>query len=348
MYQALAERDASYEGVFIFAVRTTGVFCRPGCASRVPKPENVAYFCSAALAERAGYRACKRCRPLETKGRVPKWLHALHSQMMASPGTRLSDDDLKVQGLSPERVRRWYTQHFGMSFQRWQRERRLAHAKTGLEQGGRVVDVAAETGFESLSGFAEAFEQLAGKSPKAGAFDKLLRVKQILSPLGPLVAAADDDGLCLLEFADRETLAAQLSRLQRVLKARFVAGEHPVLAKTEEQLAQYFAAERQSFELPLQYAGTEFQVQVWEALRNIAYAETRFYQEQAELLGNPKAVRAVARANGQNALAIVVPCHRVVGKDGKLTGYAGGVWRKQRLLDLEQGRGQIDLALGEK
>ena len=159
----------------------------------------------------------------------------------------------------------------------------------------------------------------------------------IESPLGPLIAGADDRGICLLEFSDRRMLEAQLAAVARRLRRSLVPGAHPLLDRLRTQLGEYFAGSRTAFDLPLNAPGTPFQERVWSALLAIPFGELRSYEQIAVAIGAPTAVRAVGRANGMNRIAIVIPCHRVVGKDGTPTGYGGGIWRKQRLLDLERG-----------
>jgi len=162
-------------------------------------------------------------------------------------------------------------------------------------------------------------------------------VTRILTPLGPMLAGATDEGICLLEFIDRRMMETQLKRINGYLNAQCVPGEHPHLDTLSTQLTEYFEKKREDFDLPLTYPGTDFQKSVWEILRTIPYGTTWSYQQEAEKLGNPKAVRAVAKANGDNRIAIIIPCHRVIGKDGKLAGYGGGLWRKRWLLDHEMG-----------
>jgi len=152
-----------------------------------------------------------------------------------------------------------------------------------------------------------------------------------------MLAGATAQGICLLEFVDRRMLETQVERLNKALQAEFVPGFNPHLDSLNIQLAEYFRGERREFELPLVLSGSAFQRQVWEGLQTIPYGSTRSYKEQAALIGRPEAVRAVARANGDNRIAILIPCHRVIGSDGSLTGYGGGLWRKQYLLDLEAG-----------
>jgi AraC family transcriptional regulator of adaptative response/methylated-DNA-[protein]-cysteine methyltransferase len=341
MYQALVHRDATFEGVFVVGVRTTGIFCRPTCSARKPRPDNVEFFGRARDALFAGYRPCRRCRPLEPAGQAPPWLRGLTEALEADPDRRWRDQDLREHGLDPARVRRWFHAHHGMTFHAYQRARRLGRALGRLTLGDEIVSTAYETGYESLSGFSDALRRLTGESPGRARGSMVVHLSRIVTPLGPMVAGASVSALCLLEFADRRMLETQLRRLRTRLDAVLVPGETPITRRIAEELDAYFRGKLRRFRTPLQLAGTDFEQAVWEELRTIPYGQTRTYAEQAARIGRPSAVRAVARANGDNRLAIVVPCHRVVGSDGKLTGYGGGLWRKKRLLELEQG------ALGE-
>ncbi len=160
--------------------------------------------------------------------------------------------------------------------------------------------------------------------------------KIIQTPLGEMAACAVDQGICLLEFTDRKNVEKQFTSLSKALKAEIKEGEHSHFQQLEKELAEYFAGNRISFEVPLHTTGTEFQEKVWQLLREIPMGEIRTYKQQSEFLGNPKAIRAVGTANGINKIAILIPCHRVIGSNGELVGYAGGIWRKQKLLELEK------------
>lgn len=335
MLAAFLAGDAAYDGVFFTAVRTTGIFCRPSCSARKPLPKNVEFFAKSRDATFAGYRPCKRCKPLQLPGTTPDWLTDLLTQVDADPSRRWRDADLRAAGLSPERVRRWFLAHHGMTFHAYQRGRRLGRALDHLGQGGDLLAVGMKAGWESASGFATALKQLAGRSPGRSRDKTVLHVDRLASPLGPLIAGATDDGLCLLEFADRPMLERQLQTLQRRLSAVLVPGRHAHVDAVQSQLAEYLQGERQQFDVPLVTPGTEWQQQVWRALCEIPYGETTSYGALAKGLGRPTAPRAVARANGDNRLAILIPCHRVIAADGSLSGYGGGKWRKQRLLELE-------------
>nr|WP_245365171.1 methylated-DNA--[protein]-cysteine S-methyltransferase [Chryseobacterium jejuense] len=154
--------------------------------------------------------------------------------------------------------------------------------------------------------------------------------------LGTMVACADEHGICLLEFSDRKALPTELKNISKSFNANIVQGENPHFTKLEKELSEYFEGKRTEFTVPLSPVGTAFQKEVWVILQQIPYGRTRSYQEQADILGNSKSVRAVANANGLNKISILIPCHRVIGSNGHLTGYGGGIWRKQKLLELEK------------
>jgi AraC family transcriptional regulator of adaptative response/methylated-DNA-[protein]-cysteine methyltransferase len=200
---------------------------------------------------------------------------------------------------------------------------------------------------ESLSGFSEAFARHLGGPPGRGRPGECALAAWLRTPLGPIVAAATARGVCLLEFTDRRRLERQLAILGRRLRLAVVPGENDHLRRLREEVGEYFAQRRRAFEVPLHTTGTPFQERVWRELKRIPYGETRSYAEVAKAVASPRAVRAVGQANGMNRIAIVLPCHRVVTTDGKLGGYGGGLWRKRRLLALEQGQpidGLLDAA----
>jgi AraC family transcriptional regulator of adaptative response/methylated-DNA-[protein]-cysteine methyltransferase len=336
MLQAFLGRDADYDGVFVTGVSTTGIFCRPTCSAKKPRPENLSFFGSPKEALLSGYRPCKRCRPLEPSGTPPEWLRSLLDEIETDPGRRWSDRDVRSRGLSPERVRRWFQRNHGMTFHAYSRARRLGAALGRIKGGEGVARAAFDAGCDSLSGFQEAFRQYFGATPTSLEGSTIVRVDRIVTPLGPMLVGATDDALCLLEFTDRRMLPNQIQRIRARLGAVFVPDRNRVIERVQADVEAYFDGGLRRFDVRTVLNGTDFQLEVWQALREVPYGETRSYGELARTVGRPSAVRAVGRANGMNALAIVVPCHRVVGADGKLVGYGGGVWRKRRLLDLER------------
>ncbi len=336
MERAYRARDASYDGIFFLGVRTTGIFCRPSCPARSPRPENVEFFGTVAAALFAGYRPCLRCHPLEADGRPPEWVAGLLETIDGSPAKRLTDSDLRTAGVVPARARRNFRPHYGMTFQAYCRARRMGGALEQLRRGCDLDDVALDNGYDSHSGFRDAFVRTFGRPPGQGRAGDALLVTWMESPVGPLVAGANSEGVCLLEFSDRRMLDSQFATLRKRFACSIVPGENAHLQQLRSELAAYFVRTLRRFTVPLVYPGTPFQQRVWSELLRIPYGETRSYEALADACGCPGAQRAVGRANGTNRIAIVIPCHRVVNKDGQLGGYGGGLWRKQILLDLER------------
>lgn len=336
MYQASLDKNPDFEGVFWMGVKTTGIFCRPTCTARKPKPENVEFFTNTKDAILKGYRPCKVCKPLENPNETPQYIQQILDQLSADPSLKFKDYDLVKRGLEPATVRRWFMKHHGMTFHAFQRMFKLNSAFKKLNSGEKVTDAAFDSGYESLSGFSDSFKNVFGVSPKNSKDEKIVDLKRIETPLGTMIACANENGICMLEFSDRKALPTELTEISKHFNANIVQGENPHFRTLEKELDEYFLGKRMEFTVPLALVGTEFQKKVWEVLRKIPYGTTRNYQEQANILGNPKAVRAVANANGLNKISIIIPCHRVIGSDGKLTGYGGGIWRKQKLLELEK------------
>ena len=335
MRRAWQRRDAGYDGVFCFGVKTTGIFCRPSCPSR-PKRENLEFLPSSGAAVRAGYRPCKRCQPELANGQPPGWVVKLMARAAESPEERISARDLRTLGVPPERARRWFQKNHGMTFAAWCRGLRLSRAFTQIRSGEPVDGVILRHGFESHSGFGAAFARTFGKAPGKVRDADCLRVALLETPLGPMLAAAGNESLCQLEFADRRGLETSYDEMRRRFALPVVPGDNAVLRLLRAELREYFAGTRRDFSVPIAMRGTDFQQRVWRELQRIPFARTASYEDVAKKIGAPTAVRAVARANGTNRLYLLVPCHRVIAKDGTLSGYGGGVWRKRHLLDLER------------
>jgi len=335
MVDAFLKSDGSYDGVFYTAVRTTGIFCIPSCRARKPLPQNVEFFETAREALVSGYRPCMRCRPMESNNAAPEWLRPLLEAIEQDPQQRWRDAELQNLGLEPTRVRRHFQSKYGMTFQAYMRARRLAAAFTQIRAGAEIDDVVFDAGFESHSGFRDAFERVFGCPPGQAEGVGCVTIAWMETPIGPMVAGATETGVCLLEFSDRRMLETQLTRVRDWCGAAAVPGENQYTRELRAQVDAYFAGERRDFTLPLETRGTPFQEKVWAALRTIPYGETWSYADLAKQVGNPAAVRAVAKANGDNRISILIPCHRVIGSDGELTGYGGGLWRKRALLKRE-------------
>ena len=336
MYRALCERDSEYDGLFFVGVRTTGVFCRTVCPARKPKLENVDFYRTVNDALSAGFRPCKKCRPLEAAGSVPDWLRPLLAEFEKDIGRRWTDADIRQFAVEPVRVRRWFKQNHGMTFHGYMRSRRLSMAMGQIQVGKQTLGAALENGYESKSGFNAAFKKWSGVAPSQAGNGSPICVSRILTPLGPMVAAVVDECLCLLEFADRRMLETQFKRVSRIHRRTFANANHAIIEQTQNEMSEYFDGEREQFSVPLSIKGSDFQVSVWNQLMKIPYGSTTSYENIATRIKNPKAQRAVGRANGDNRIAIIVPCHRVIRSDGSISGYGGQVWRKKWLLEHEQ------------
>ncbi len=337
-YQALVEKDAAYDGAFFAGVKTTGIFCRTTCTARKPKRENVCFYDTIHEALSAGYRPCKICRPMESIDHVPPEIAALLREVQSDPQFRVTEEELRRRGFDPGTLRRWFLKRYGMTFQAFCRMNRINTAFGAIKDGGSVLDAALGSGYASASGFATAFDKIIGTPPGKAkkAAQNVLVYQWFDAPLGPMVAIASEEGLCLLEFGDRRMLESEFGDLQRRLSAVILPGSNRFTEAAVRQITEYFEGTRKAFDVPLHTPGTAFQQRVWAALREIPYGEIRSYGEIAAHIGEPKAMRAVGTANGLNRIAIMIPCHRVIGADGALTGYGGGLWRKDWLLKHEQ------------
>lgn len=344
MQRARLARDATYDGVFYVAVRTRMILCRPSCPARTPLEKNVTYFATAADAIREGYRACKRCRPMDCDGRPPAWVQELLTWSQGLGSTRVTDADLRRAGFDPVRARRYFKSQFGMTFLAFARARRMGDALGRLQRGGGILETAYHEGYESLSGFTHTFGRVFGTSPGGSRMLERIVVTTVESPVGPLQLGATDRGLCLLEFTDRRGLPREIETLTRRFRCPIAPGTNHHVNQVAGELRRYFTGELTRFETPLDLTGTPFQLQVWNELLKIPYGQTISYGQLADRMGRHGAQRAVGRANGDNRMAIIIPCHRVVQSDGKLRGYGGGLWRKQFLLDLEAASGKYGAA----
>jgi AraC family transcriptional regulator of adaptative response/methylated-DNA-[protein]-cysteine methyltransferase len=335
-YDAIGKKDTFYEGVFITAVKTTGIFCRPSCRARKPKPENVIFYDTAQEALQNGFRPCKVCRPIESLDVTPEYIKDIIKELHQDPYLRIKDQDLRERDIEPSQIRRWFKKHHNMTFHTYQRMLRINTAFNSINRGETITNSAFDSGYESLSGFNESFSSIFGASPKNSDNKSVLNIVRFTTPIGPMFACASSKGICLLEFTDRRMLETEFNDLRKRLDAVILPGENRYLDQVQTEMEEYFAGKRKSFSVPLHTPGTDFQNSVWKILKDIPYGETRSYKQQAIAIGNPKAVRAVASANGHNRVGIIIPCHRVIGSDGSLTGYGGGLHRKKWLLDFEK------------
>ena len=335
-YNAIGLKDPSYEGIFITAVKTTGIFCRPACRARKPKSENVIFYNTAQQALQNGYRPCKICKPMEKLDETPEYIKDVIKELHQDPYLRIKDMDLRQRNIEPSQIRRWFKKYHNMTFHTYQRMLRINTAFSGIKQGGSISSSAFDSGYESLSGFNESYRSVFGEPPSRS-FDKsVINIIRFTTPIGPMFVCASHQGICLLEFTDRRMLETEFKDLCKRLDAVILPGTSPYLDQAQAEIQEYFSGQRQKFTVPLHSPGTQFQQLVWKRLVDIPYGETRSYKQQAIALGNPKAIRAVGSANGRNRIGIIIPCHRVISSDGGLAGYGGGLYRKKWLLDFEK------------
>lgn len=336
-WQMVEERRPAADMLFVYAVRTTGIYCRPSCPSRRPRRGSVEFFATSELAERAGYRACKRCAP----GQAHPQAHML--TQACDYIERHLDDTVKLDmlgktvGLSAFHTQRLFRRYLGVSPRQYQQARRMERFRQNLLTNDSVTTAMYEAGFASSSRLYESAGEHLGMTPGAyrrGGKDVTIRFAITESPLGKMLVAATDLGLCAVAFGSLESeLEDHLASLfPESRQQRDEAG----LGATVKQILEQMTEHPVALELPLDVRATAFQRRVWEALRQIPRGETRTYAQIAQGIGQPTAVRAVARACASNPVAVVVPCHRVIGSDGSLTGYRWGVERKKKLLEMER------------
>jgi AraC family transcriptional regulator, regulatory protein of adaptative response / methylated-DNA-[protein]-cysteine methyltransferase len=337
-WQAVKRRDPAFDGKFFFAVRTTGVFCRPSCASRPAKRENVSFFSTVAEAEKAGFRACKRCRP-DKLGAPDPQIEAVKRACAeieaAEEAPKLAELAARA-GLSPYHFHRVFKAITGVTPKAYAAETRARRAADKLRTAETVTEAIYDAGYNSSSRFYESTSARLGMTPSAvkrGGEGARIRFAVGQASLGAVLVAATKKGVCAILLGDDpEILVRELQ--DRFPRAEFEGGD----AEFERMVAQVVGlieAPGQRLDLPLDIRGTAFQQKVWAALCAIPPGKTATYQEIARAIGQPKAVRAVAQACGANPLAVAIPCHRVVRTDGDVSGYRWGVERKRKLIDRE-------------
>lgn len=339
-YQALVRRDPAFEGTFLYGVRTTGVYCRSTCKSRRPLERNVEFFTGAEAAHAAGYRACKRCRPdAAAPPAEAAWIPAA-CRLLEDAGERLTLDQLAARvGVSRAHLQRSFTKATGVSPRRYAAAVRERRFRAQLRGGSSVTAATYESGFGSGSRVYEAATASMGMTPgryRNGAAHATIVYAIVSSALGLVLIAATERGICFV------ALDAAVAPLERALRAEFPAAtllrEDDRLESAASAIVRYLASDGPWPELPLDVRATAFQTRVWDALRRLAPGTTTTYGDLARILGDPRATRAVARACATNPVSLLIPCHRVVGKDGGLHGYRWGLERKAQLIALERCR----------
>ena len=337
-WEAVAARDASFAGKFYMAVNTTGVYCRPGCPARLPKRANVRFFHTRYEAERAGFRPCKRCKPDQPslgEQHAEKVAQACRLIETADETPKLDDIAASV-GMSPYHFHRIFKQVLGVTPKAYATAHRSRRARESLIEKGTVTEAIYDAGFNSNGRFYANSREMLGMTPsdfRSGASGQIIRYAIAKSSLGLTLVAASEKGICAIFFGDdpgglRKDLQATFPRAE-------IVGADKSFEKLTAKVLAFVDDPVKDLDLPLDVRGTAFQHRVWDALRRIPLGSTMSYAGLAKKIGAPNAVRAVARACATNRIAVAIPCHRVVGSDGSLTGYRGGIERKRKLLAKE-------------
>ena len=340
-WAAFMRRDRGWDGRVIGAVKTTGIYCKPSCPAKRPKREHVTFFATGEEARAAGYRACLRCKPDEVgrdREAVTKALKLIERAEEPPSLASLAD----AVGYAPHHFQRIFKRDLGVSPAEYARGLRSRRAESALKDNGRITDAVYDAGYSSPSGFYSDAKERLGMTPSAwrdGGRGETIRWTTFDSPIGPMLIAATSKGICRLTFDDSE------ASLRRLFPNATITEDAGGLKQLVEGALEAIAHPAAMPDLPIDVAGTAFQEAVWRELRKIPPGETRSYAEIAAAIGQPKAVRAVGTANGDNHVAVLIPCHRVIRSDGTLGGYAGGLDRKRKLLDAEQASAQGSLNL---
>ena len=336
-WAAFERRDRSWDGRVIGAVKTTGIYCKPSCPARRPKREHVEFFGTAEEARAAGYRSCMRCKPDEV-GRDREAVAKAVRLIEAAEEPLTLDEVAAAVSYAPHHFQRIFKRDLGVSPAEYARALRNRRTETALKANGRVTDAVYEAGYSGPSSFYSDAKERLGMTPSAwrnGGRGETIRWTHFDSPLGQMLIAATSKGICRLTFDD------SVQSLQRLFPYATIVEDAGGLRELVEGALEAIESPRAAHQLPIDVAGTAFQEAVWRELRKIPVGETRSYAEIAAAIGQPKAVRAVGTANGDNHVAVLIPCHRVIRSDGTLGGYAGGLDRKRKLLAAE---GQVDRA----
>lgn len=349
LWNAVISRDSSRDGSFVFAVRSTGIYCRPSCPARRPRREQVSFFQLPEAAEQAGFRACRRCHPRRARANDPqielvrRICHAIdeHDEEPVTLKTLSAET-----GVSAHHLQRTFKDTMGITPRQYKENRRLAHFKSNIKRGASVTEALYDAGYGSSRGLYEKSSARLGMTPatygKGGRGMRIIYTIAVCS-LGRLLVAATQHGVCSVSLGDSD------AELQSALLAEYPNASidsrdtliSPSLNLWLRQVLDQIEGQSARIELPLDIQATAFQWRVWEELRRIPIGSTRSYQEIAKAIGNPKAVRAVARACASNHVALVIPCHRVVREDAQLGGYRWGVERKKKILEKERGKDKI-------
>ncbi len=350
MWNAVLARDASRDGSFVFAVRSTGIYCRPSCPARRPKREQVSFYSLPEAAEQAGFRACKRCHPQRVRVNDPQ-IELVRSVCHIIDEHHEEEVTLErlssITNVNAQHLQRTFKQLMGITPRQYAESRKLERFKAGVKQGSSITEAMYDAGYGSSRALYEKSSSQLGMTPATyGRGGKGMRIVYTIadSSLGRLLVAATERGVCSVTLGDSDT------ELTRALFAEYPNAAidsqdtsiSPSLNLWLQRVLDSLSGVARQIDLPMDVQATAFQIRVWQELQRIPYGSTRSYQEIAKAIGKPNAIRAVARACASNRLALVIPCHRVIREDKSLGGYRWGLERKRRLLQKEESADYAD------
>jgi AraC family transcriptional regulator of adaptative response/methylated-DNA-[protein]-cysteine methyltransferase len=343
--EAVARRDARFDGAFVFGVRSTRIYCRPSCPARRPRSDRIIFFDGPEAAERGGFRACRRCHPSQVAGgarnageHVARLCREIDRAMIERPEERITLAALAARsGMGTSQLERIFRKHLGVTPRQYVDARRLRELKSRLRNGASVTEALYDAGYGSSSRLYERAPVQLGMTPldyRRGGENMEIRYTVTPCPLGLVLVAATERGISALYLGDSKRKLE--GELRREFPRATIAEDRKGLGRWVEAVVEHLRGKQPKLDLPLDLQATAFERRVWEELRKIPYGATRTYTEIARAIGKPRAVRAVARACAMNPASIVIPCHRVVRSDGQLAGYRWGLDRKRALLKKEK------------
>jgi AraC family transcriptional regulator, regulatory protein of adaptative response / methylated-DNA-[protein]-cysteine methyltransferase len=338
-WSAVERRDRTFDGAFVFAVATTGIYCRPSCPARRPKRDNVRFFAQRADAEAAGFRACRRCRPAAERGPAAALVARVRRLLDAHADGITLAELARRTGVSPHHLQRVFRAETGVTPKQYLAARRAERLRAQLKDGRDVTTATYEAGYGSSSRVYAQSDARLGMTPgtyRDGGRGMAVRFTTVDTSLGTLLVAVTGRGVCAVSLGD-DADALERALRDELPRAAITRADDPQLAHAVMAIVDQIEGRAPAADLPLDLRATAFQLRVWEALRRVPYGQTRTYGEVAAAIGRPSAVRAVAGACARNRVAIVVPCHRVIRNDGALGGYRWGIARKRKLLRRESG-----------
>ncbi|MDE3137245.1 MAG: bifunctional DNA-binding transcriptional regulator/O6-methylguanine-DNA methyltransferase Ada [Acidobacteriota bacterium] len=343
--EAVARRDARFDGAFVFGVRSTRIYCLPSCPARRPQPDRIVFFDGPETAERNGFRACRRCHPRQSAGganhvaeHVARLCREIDRAMNDRPEERITLATLAVRsGIGASQLERIFRKHLSVTPRQYVDARRLRELKSRLRNGASVTEALYDAGYGSSSRLYERAPAQLGMTPRAyrrGGENMEIRYTVTPCPLGLVLVAATERGISALYLGDSKRKLE--SELRREFPRATISEDRKELSRWVGAIVEHLRGKQPKLDLPLDLQATAFERRVWEELRKIPYGTTRTYTEIARAIGKPRAVRAVARACAMNPASVVIPCHRVVRSDGQLAGYRWGLDRKLALLEKEK------------